>query len=120
MTFPMTQRTYVDIKAHVCTEYTDMRNSIDGLVSLVKPLFKMEPTNGHLFLFMNEARNRIKLLIWHNGGFWLLYKRLDQGKFPEPALLANKGMSIRELMGLIDSAHKNFVVRRPQFEPVVA
>lgn len=113
MSFPMTINAYREMTAHVCTDYTNMQLSIDGLVKAVQQSFNIEPTSGHLFLFMNEKRNRIKLLIYHNGGYWLLYKRLEKGRFPEPALLAKAGMSIKELMWTLDhSSHK--MVRRTQ------
>lgn len=66
---------------YVATSYTDMRKSIDGLSLLVTMSFDLDVMDGSLFLFTNKARNRIKILYYENNGFWLLFKRLEQGKF---------------------------------------
>jgi len=45
---------------------------------------KQDPTSSQLFLFRNRGANRLKLLIWERNGFWLLYKRLEKGRFKFP------------------------------------
>jgi len=64
----------------------DFRKQLDGLVMLVADHLKLNPTSGQLFLFRNRQANKIKLLWWDKNGFWLCYKRLEQGKliFPAP------------------------------------
>ena len=63
----------------------DFRKQIDGLVILVADHLKLDPTSGQLFLFRNRTSNKIKMLWWDRNGFWLFYKRLEQGRliFPE-------------------------------------
>lgn len=68
-------------KVFVNLSPTDMRKSIDGLCVLVLEQFKEPPQSGHLFVFCNETRNRIKVLYWDRNGFVLHYKRLDRGRF---------------------------------------
>lgn len=65
---------------------TDLRKSVDGLASIVKQDFKLDPFGNYLFLFCNKDRNRMKGLCWDRNGFILCYKRLDgQGaKFQWP------------------------------------
>ena len=63
---------------------TDMRKSFDGLCGLVSNKLGQNPTSGDLFIFVNNPRNRIKLLRWETGGFVLFYKRLEQGTFQLP------------------------------------
>ena len=48
----------------------------------MRDAFKDDPFSGDVFVFHNGARDRIKLLVWDRNGFWLLYKRLEQGTFP--------------------------------------
>jgi transposase len=63
---------------------TDMRKSIDGLAAVTKEVLQHDPLSGHLFVFCNRRRDRIKILYWERSGFWLLHKRLEQGTFAWP------------------------------------
>ena len=55
---------------------TDLRKSIDGLATLVKIRFKLDPFSNCLFVFCNRNRNKIKILEWEFSGFWLHYKTI--------------------------------------------
>jgi transposase len=66
----------------LCRRAVDFRNSHDGLCGLVRTEFGDDPFTGDVFVFFNKARDRIKLLFWDRNGFWLLYKRLERGRFP--------------------------------------
>ena len=67
-------------------EIVDFRKQIDGLVLLVADHLQKTPTSGQLFLFRNRTANKIKMLWWDRNGFWLFYKRLEQGRFQFPTL----------------------------------
>ena len=41
---------------------TDMRKGFDGLAGLVRTQLGEEPLSGHLFVFANAARTRLKIL----------------------------------------------------------
>jgi transposase len=64
----------------------DFRKQIDGLVLLVADHLKLKPTSGQLFLFRNKGRDKLKALYWERNGFWLLYRRLEQGRFQFPVI----------------------------------
>ena len=85
-------------KAYVCAEPVDMRKSIDGLAQLVAPLLRGDAFSGSVFVFLSRRREKVKLLWWDRHGFWLAYKRLERGRFPEAALLASGGVTVAELM----------------------
>lgn len=72
------------VRIYLATGATDLRRSIDGLAALVRERFTLDPLSGHLFLFRNRRGDRIKILAWDRGGFWVLYKRLERGTFAWP------------------------------------
>lgn len=62
----------------------DFRKQMDGLIMLVADHLKLNPASGQLFLFRNRHANKIKVLWWERNGFWLCYKRLEQGRLKFP------------------------------------
>jgi transposase len=60
---------------------TDLRKGFDGLSGLVTSDFSQDPTSGHLFLFVNRRRDRLKILYWDRDGWVIWYKRLEIGSF---------------------------------------
>lgn len=72
------------VRIFASTLPTDMRKSFDGLVGLVETVIKQSPTSGHLFLFINRNRDRLKILYWDRDGLAIFYKRLEQGTFQMP------------------------------------
>jgi len=71
-------------KIYFCTEPVDFRKGFNGLCGLVESVFEMNVLDGHLFLFVNRRRDRIKALWWEPGGLILWYKRLEQGTIELP------------------------------------
>jgi transposase len=63
---------------------TDMRKGFEGLYGLVRDRLQCEPLSGHIFLFSNAQRNRLKLLFWDGSGLWVCAKRLEKGRFRWP------------------------------------
>src|SRR5882672_505719 len=72
------------VRIYLATGAPDLRRSIDGLAALVRDRFTLDPLSGHLFLFRNRRGDRLKILAWDGSGFWILYKRLEQGTFAWP------------------------------------
>ena len=70
-------------KIHVYTQTADMRKGIDGLSGIIRSEFGADPTDGSLFVFINRRRDRMKILHFDGGGFWLYYRVLEAGSFEE-------------------------------------
>ena len=62
----------------------DFRKQIDGLVILVADILEKDPTSGHWFVFRNKQADKVKILLWEDNGFWLLYKRFEKARFKFP------------------------------------
>ena len=71
-------------RVYVATGATDMRKSFEGLFGLVRDRLQADPLSGHVFLFSNAQRNRLKLLFWDGSGLWVCAKRLEKGRFRWP------------------------------------
>lgn len=71
------------VRIYVAAEPVDLRRGFDGLAAATRGLIG-DPMSGHLFVFLNRRRNRVKVLVWDRTGFLLLYKRLERGTFEIP------------------------------------
>ena len=63
----------------VATTPVDLRGSFNRLYSLVVEQLKGDPLSGHLFVFTNGRRNRIKVLYWDGIGFMGLCQAIGTG-----------------------------------------
>ena len=78
-------------KIYIAVEAVDMRKGFDGLYGLVRDRLGEDPLSGHLFLFANRARSRLKVLVWDGSGLWVCAKRLEKGPVP---LAGGKGRTV--------------------------
>lgn len=85
------------LRIFICTAPIKMNFSFDSLMGLAQSVFDQDPLAGHLFLFFNRQRDRIKILFWDVDGFCIWYKRLEVGVFQLPA--ATEGAQGVELDG---------------------
>jgi transposase len=82
-------------KIYLCLDSVDMRKGFDGLYGLVRDHLGQDPQSGHLFLFTNRSRTRIKALAWDGSGLWVCAKRLERGRFSWPAASAARSVTMR-------------------------
>jgi len=82
-------------KIYVAVEGVDMRKGFDGLYGLVRDHLGHDPLSGHLFLFANRERTRLKVLVWDGSGLWVCAKRLEKGRFRWPAATEDRCLAMR-------------------------
>lgn len=83
-------------KVYLAPGFTDLRRGIDGLASIIRFQYTLDPYDKNtLFLFCGRRNDRIKALLWEGDGFLLLYKRLDNGSFRWPRT-ADEAMAITD------------------------
>jgi len=75
-------------KVYLAAGPTDLRAGFERLSVLVQAVLEQSATSGHVFVFCNAPRTRIKILFWDGSGLWLLTKRLERGRFAWPASAA--------------------------------
>jgi transposase len=114
-------------RVFLATGATDMRKGFDGLHALVENVIEEDPFAGHLFVFRNQRRDRIKLLWWDRDGWSIFYKRLEKGcyEFPTDRIeQASRRCEIQaeELMLLLEGIDLKSVKRHRRYErpPVMA
>src|SRR5258706_10468420 len=91
-------------RVYVATGATDMRKGFEGLYGMVRDQLGGDPLSGHLFLFANKQRTRLKILFWDGSGLWVCAKRLEKGRFRWPEAepgLASVAMRQEELTLLV-------------------
>ena len=69
----------------VALEPMDMRAGFNRLYAHVQSRLNQDPLSGHLFMFSNRRRNRVKILYFDGSGLWVCAKRLERGTFGWPA-----------------------------------
>jgi len=74
----------MSLRVFAKTTPTDMRKSFDGLAGLVEQELGQQVESGHLFLFFNRRRDRVKVLWFVGDGLVIWYKRLEGGTFEVP------------------------------------
>ncbi|NNB92148.1 IS66 family insertion sequence element accessory protein TnpB [Corallococcus exiguus] len=108
------------VRVVLAVEPVDMRKSIDGLMALVRAEWGEDVYSGHLFAFVSRKGDRVKVLTWSRGGFVLLYKRLETGRFRLPRVEAEaKAVTLdaTQLAMLLDGIDVADVRRPPAWSP---
>ena len=108
-------------KIYIAVEAVDMRKGFEGLYGRVRDHLGQDPLSGHLFLFTNRTRTRLKALVWDGSGLWVCAKRLEKGRFRWPEAKARSvAMRPEELAMLLNGLdvtqarpRKNWLRRAP-------
>jgi transposase len=88
-------------RIYVAVGATDMRKSFNGLEGLVRERLECDPTSGHIFLFANARRDRLKLIFFDGSGLWVCAKRMEGGRLRWPDGNEGKVVLSREQFALL-------------------
>lgn len=98
---------------------TDMRKGFDGLCGIVRNEYLQNPLSGDVFIFLNQQRNRIKLLHWQGDGFAVFYKRLEKGTYELPMHsdgINNMEISSQHLLLIMEGIQLSSVKKRTRYQ----
>jgi transposase len=108
------------VKIFVALQPTDMRRGFPGLSGQVQTILDQDPLSGHLFLFRNRRRDRVKILFWDGDGYVIYYKHLARGTFEFPVSSDPDSpiaqIRASELSMLLDGIELKGRKRRPRYE----
>jgi transposase len=95
-----------------------MRRSFDGLHALVTSVLQLDAFAGHLFVFANRRRDRVKILYWDRDGFAVWAKRLEEGTYAMPFTQGGemrRELSAQELGALLSGIDLSQAERRKRY-----
>jgi transposase len=106
------------VRVYLCLSPCDMRRSFDGLHALVRDHLQLDAFAGHLYLFANKRKDRLKILYWDRDGFAIWAKRLEQGSYAIPG--GEPGaqrleIAIEELSALLSGIDLSTTERRKRY-----
>ena len=106
------------VRVYLCLSPCDMRRSFDGLHALVRDHLQLDALAGHLYLFVNKRRDRLKILYWDRDGFAIWAKRLEEGNYAMPS--AEPGstgleITVEELGALLSGIDLSTARRRKRY-----
>jgi transposase len=108
------------VRVYLCTVPCDMRRSFDGLHALVSEAMQLDAFGGHLFVFSNRRRDRVKILYWDRDGFAVWAKRLEEGTyampFGEDAGEPRREITAQELGALLSGIDLSVAQRRKRYQ----
>ena len=110
-----------NLRIFVCATPTSMCYSFDSLMGRAEEIFHQDPTSGHLFVFFNRVRDRVKILSWDQDGFCIWYKRLEVGAFQMLTTTSDQeGVEIEywQLVHLLDGLDLKTGRRRQRYRRV--
>jgi transposase len=106
------------VRVYLCAVPCDMRRSFDGLHGIVTSVMELDALAGHLFVFANRKRDRVKILYWDRAGFAVWSKRLEEGSYAMPFGSGDKRraeITAQELSALLSGIDPSDAKRRKRY-----
>lgn len=99
-------------------EPVDFRKSINGLAAVCEVHLREQPLDGTLYVFVNRTGSAVKMLTWSHGGFLMLYKKLERGRFSWPQMATDRAeVTGAELAALLEGIDLSRARRLPRWNP---
>ena len=106
------------VRVYLATTPCDMRRSFDGRHALANAVMQLDAFAGHLFVFSNRRRDRVKILYWDRDGFAVWAKRLEEGTYAMPFSESGevrREINAQELGALLSGIDLNQAQRRKRY-----
>ena len=106
------------VRVYLCLSACDMRRSFDGLHAMVRDHLELDAFAGHLYLFANRRKDRLKILYWDRDGFAIWAKRLEEGSYVVPSGGAGSRrieITVQELGALLSGIDLSTAKRRKRY-----
>jgi transposase len=104
------------VRVFVAVAPADLRKGYDGLAQLARESIREDPLSGHLFVFANRRRDRIKMIYWDRDGFAIWMKRLEKGTYRWPSPTAERvEWTAAELAAVLGGIDLKATRKRPRF-----
>ena len=103
----------------LATSRVDGRKGINGLSTLVRSQFSMDPLSGMLFVFFTKRADIVRVLYWDRDGYVLTTKRLEQGHFRVPwqSETGHVALEAAELLLVLEGLDLRGATRRARWRP---
>lgn len=97
-----------------------MRKSFHTLSGIITDAMSQDPCNGNVYIFINRARDRMKLRHWEPGGMVLYSKLLEAGTLGKPNSANDNevctNIKWRELVMIVEGIMEARDLRRTKLE----
>jgi len=111
------------VRVYFATQPANLRRSFEGLSNEVREVLRHDPLAGHIFVFLNRRKTQVKLLVYTRGGFTIVHKRLERGRFTFPARVAEGSVSVEidvhELAMLLEGIDVHRARTSERWEPAM-
>jgi transposase len=92
------------VRVYLAKEPADMRKSFDGLAALASGALGLDPLSGHLFVFVNKRRDRIKILYWDRDGLAVWAKKYQSEAIRQCSVIVRSCVFRRSALHTNDGA----------------
>lgn len=109
------------VRVYIAVAPSNLRKSFEGLSNEVRMTLANDPLSGHVFIFLNRRRSQVKMLTWTRGGFTIVHKRLERGRFTFPSRVTADTTSVEieahELAMLLEGVQDQSARCSPRWNP---